>query len=783
MKARWFILVILVVGAVSPALLSPAGPGSAARIAEPVAARAEHPGLWRLASESDKPSTPTPHAIPAAVVLRNNATTRVSVSSEGTEGDSFSGYPSVSGDGRYVAFHSDATNLVEGDSNGVIDTFVHDRVGRRTSRVSVSGAGGEGRLDSWNASISADGRVVAFESYADDLVSGDSNERIDVFVHDRLTGKTERVSISSDGRQGSQGSRAPSISGDGQWVAFESAARDLVEADTNSHTDIFVRDRGAGRTERVSLADGGAQANGDSGNPSISADGRYVAFESSASNLVDMDSNGERDILVRDRQEDSTEPISVSSDGLLGNAQSQYPAISGDGRYVAFQSEANNLVEGDENGKRDILIRDRHAGVTELVSLSNLGLQANSHSQYPSISADGRYVAFSSDASNLVEDDTNGTVDIFVHDRETGQTIRVSVSSEGTEGDLSSPSGSISAAGEYVAFFSWASNLVVADTNEEADVFAHDVAGHPPTGSVHMPLVLRNYPPTYSVAGRVTDGSGQPVAGVAIASDSGQGATTGGDGTYVIHGLPAGSHRVTPSRSGYVFEPPSRTVSVPPDAAGQDFVATVAATASPTASQTPTAVPTRTPSPTASQTQTPRPCTEGVGNGEFEYDGGWVIPANEYPAGYSTAEAHGGNRSMRVGIAEPADNQYSFSSTWQWVTIPSDSASATLRFWLYPISGETARLTQAADRPPRTLQEIATAGDSQYVLILDATDQILATLVHQRDNSQAWRSYQFDLRGYAGRTVKLYYGVYNDGWSGATGIYVDDVSLELCGPY
>ncbi len=780
MKARWFILVILVVGAVSPALLSPTGPGSAARSPERIAARAEHPGLWRPASESDRLTHTTPHAIPAAaVVLRNNATTRVSVSSEGTEGDSFSGYPSISRDGRYVAFHSDAANLVEGDSNGVIDTFVHDRVGRRTSRVSVSSAGGEGRLDSWNASISADGRVVTFESYADDLVDGDSNESIDVFVHDRPTGKTERVSISSDGRQGSKGSRAPSISGNGQWVAFESAARDLVEADTNGRTDIFVRDRGAGRTERVSLSSGGAQANGDSGNPSISADGRYVAFESSASNLVEVDDNGERDILVRDRQEDSTELISVSNDGMQGNAQSQYPAISGDGRYVAFQSEASNLVQGDENGKRDILVRDRYAGVTELVSLSSLGLQANSHSQYPSISADGRYVVFSSGASNLVEDDTNGTVDIFVHDRETGQTIRVSVSSEGTEGDLSSPSGSISAAGEYVAFFSWASNLVVADTNEDADVFAHDVAGHPPTGSLHVPLVLRNYPPTYSVAGRVTDASGHPVAGVTIASDSGQSATTGGDGTYVIDGLPAGSHRVTPSRSGYTFEPASRTLSVPPDAAGQDFVAILAPT--PTASQTPT----RTPSPTASQTQTqtPTPCAEGVGNGGFEYDGGWVIPANEYPAGYSTAEARSGYRSMRVGIVEPADNQYSFSSTWQWITIPADGDSATLRFWLYPISSETARLAQAAGRPPRTVQEIATAGDSQYVLILDAADQILATLVHQRDNSRAWRSYQFDLRGYAGRTVKLYFGGYNDGWSGATGMYVDDVSLELCGSH
>ncbi len=771
MKTRWFILVILVVGTVSPTLLSPAGPGTGARVA------AEHRGLGQPRSEPNEPAPGTPHAILAAPGLQSNTTTRVSVSSEGAEGDSYSAYPSISGDGRYVAFHSRAGNLVEDDSNGVIDTFVHDRVNRHTSRISVSSAGAEGRLESWNASISADGRVVAFESYADDLVSGDSNERMDVFVHDRATRETERVSISSSGRQGRQGSRAPSVSGDGQWVAFESAARDLVEADTNGRTDIFVHDRGTAQTERVSLSSGGTQANGDSENSSISAGGRYVAFETSASNLVDVDDNGARDILVRDRQEDSTELISVSSDGVQGNAQSLYPTISGDGRYVAFQSEASNLVEGDENGKRDIMIRDRHAGVTELVSISSLGMQANSHSQYPSISADGRYVAFASDASNLVEDDTNGTVDIFVHDRETGKTIRVSVSSEGAEGDFSSPSGSISAAGEYVAFFSWASNLIVADTNGQADVFAHDVAGHPPTGPLHLPLVLRNYPPTYPVAGQVTDGSGQPVAGVIIASGSGPSATTGDDGTYVIDGLPAGSHILIPSLSGFTFEPASRTVSLPPEAAGQDFVATVAATA------TPTALPTGTPSPSATPTPTPLPCTEGVGNGGFEYDGGWVIPANEYPAEYSTTEAHSGYRSMQVGIVEPAINQYTFSSTWQWVTIPSDGASATLRFWLFAISGETARLAQAGGRPPRTLQEIATAGDSQYVLILDAFDQILATLVHQRDNNRAWRSYQFDLRAYAGRTVKLYFGAYNDGWSGATGMYVDDVSLELCGSH
>jgi len=286
-----------------------------------------------------------------------------------------------------------------------------------TDRVSVDSSGVQENDSSWGASISADGRFVAFESDASNLVPGDTNGCEDIFVHDRQTGATERVSVDSSGVQGYELSESASISADGSYVAFESDASNLVPGDTNGREDIFVHDRQTGATERVSIASSGAQGNSGSYDPSISADGRLVAFYSYASYLVPGDTNGCHDVFVHDRQTGATERVSVDSSGVQGNGSSYSPSISADGRFVAFISGASNLVPWDTNGLDDIFVHDRQTGATERVSVDSIGVQGNDYSWAQAISADGRYVAFESGATNLVPGDTNGTIDIFVRDR------------------------------------------------------------------------------------------------------------------------------------------------------------------------------------------------------------------------------------------------------------------------------------------------------------------------------------------------------------------------------
>jgi uncharacterized lipoprotein NlpE involved in copper resistance len=280
---------------------------------------------------------------------------------------------------------------------------------------------------------------VAFHSLADNLVSGDTNETRDIFVHDRETGETTRVSVSSDGTQSNSTSYVPSISADGRQVAFYSDASNLVSGDTNGIGDIFVHDRDTGETTRVSVASNGTQGNSGSDYPSISADGRQVAFYSDASNLVSGDTNGFGDIFVHDRDTGETTRVNVSSDGTHSNICSFYPSISEDGRYVAFYSAASNLVSGDTNELGDIFVHDRETGETTRVSASSGGSQCNDHSWYPSLSGDGSYVAFQSEATNLVSGDTNGVNDIFVSAVEFGSSTPTYTSSSFTVNGVYEP--------------------------------------------------------------------------------------------------------------------------------------------------------------------------------------------------------------------------------------------------------------------------------------------------------------------------------------------------------
>jgi Tol biopolymer transport system component len=386
----------------------------------------------------------------------------------------------------------------------------------------VDSAGVEGNNASADPSTSSDGRYVAFESSATNLVAGDTNGDADVFVHDRQTGATRRVSILSDGTtQGDDRSYSPSISSDGRYVAFESDATNLlgVGIDTNGWPDIFVHDRDADgdgiydepaevSTVRVSVVSDETESIDPSNNPSISSDGRYVAFESGGElDLTAIEILLFPDIFVHDRDTDgdgiydepgqvSTIRMSEDSAGSEANAASSSPSISADGRFVAFESSATNLVPGGSDGSIHIFVHDRDTdgngiydqagGVSTVqVSVDSAGAEGDAGSSAPSISGDGRYAAFGSSATNLVPGGSNGSIHIFVHDRDADgngiydqaggiSTVQVSVDSAGAEGDNNSNFPSISSDGRYVAFESLSTNLVVGDTLGFSDIFVHD---------------------------------------------------------------------------------------------------------------------------------------------------------------------------------------------------------------------------------------------------------------------------------------------------------------------
>lgn len=412
------------------------------------------------------------HLLTASVGAQS--TVRVSESTQGVEGDASSLRAVVSADGRFVAFQSLAGNLVPGDTNGVMDCFVHDLGSGVTERISVGSSGAQGSRRSQDVSISADGRYVAFSSAAIELVPGDTNGFIDVFVRDRATRTTVRASIGVHGLQGNGPSEHPSISADGRWVAFQSWSDNLVFGDTSQNPECFVRDLRDGVTVRVSVASGGVQAWGSSTDPVISADGRFVAFDSTSPVLVPGDTNGVGDVFVHDLATRITERISVGANGEQATNYSWRPRISADGRVVAFHSSASNLVPGDANLSVDCFVHDRSRRTTERVSISTAGIESNGASSEASLSADGRLVAFDSRADNLVPGDSNGRVDCFVRDRLAGTTERVSIGTGGTQGNGDAWNPSLSADGRSVAFESEASDLVSGDGNASWDAFVRD---------------------------------------------------------------------------------------------------------------------------------------------------------------------------------------------------------------------------------------------------------------------------------------------------------------------
>lgn len=339
----------------------------------------------------------------------------------GFAADNSSYRPSCSADGRFVAFDSGASNLFVGDANFLADVFVRDHAAGATERVSIALGGGSANGASQWASIAPDASCVTFASFATNLVPGDTNGQQDVFLRDRVAGTNERVSLGPSGAQGNGPSIVSACSDGGRFVAFSSLATNLVPGDTNALGDVFVRDRVAGTTERISVATTGAQASGQSGSPAITPDGRFVAFASTAPDLVPGDGNAKIDVFVRDRANGTTEIVSVRWDGVLGDGDSGDPSISADGRWVAFASLAGNLVPGDGNDVHDVFVHDRLTRTTARVSVAHGGGEVYGTSWFPAISGDGRAVAFASHAYTFVGGDGNNYSDVYLHERNAGQ--------------------------------------------------------------------------------------------------------------------------------------------------------------------------------------------------------------------------------------------------------------------------------------------------------------------------------------------------------------------------
>ena len=329
-------------------------------------------------------------------------------------------------------------------------------------RVSVASNGTQAEATYFaRVSLSADGRFVAFVSPADHLTNQPAGACEpacdDVFVHDRITGVTTLISRPLLDPAGANGSRDPAISADGRFVAFTSAQSNLIAHDDNLADDVYIADRFTGSISRLSVASNGSESDGSSGRPAISADGRFVSFQSVATNLVPGDTNNAWDVFVHDRATGVTTRVNVAADGTQANETlllDDSSAISADGRFIAFSSRATNLVPGDNNefctestgygpaptaNCRDVFVKDRLTGAIDLVSRSSHGELGNRYSYAPEMSADGRFVAFASNAFNLVADDTNDFPDVFVRDRQTGTTTRVSVAPNGNQARESRP--------------------------------------------------------------------------------------------------------------------------------------------------------------------------------------------------------------------------------------------------------------------------------------------------------------------------------------------------------
>ncbi|MEV4491958.1 hypothetical protein AB0K04_17805 [Micromonospora coxensis] len=435
------------------------------------------------AAPQPPPGTAPPPPVPGTI-------TRVNVSSTGAQSTVTLDPATISGDGRHVAFTSHASNLAPGDTNGVDDVFVHDRVTRQTRRISLTTTGAQASGPSSQPRISADGRHVAFASTADDLVAGDTNEASDVFVHDRVTRQTRRISLTTTGAQATGSSSLPGISADGRHVAFYSNAPDLVAGDTNGHGDVFLHDRSTGSTIRLPAAPTSTHHNFH-GVVAISDSGRYVSFSSYYEQTpcdLHCPRPQYRDVQVYDRTTGLTRLVDSSTAYSQCNRGSP---LSDDG-HVAYCSDLP--FTGDTPWiSEDVFVQNLDTAVRDLVAVSTAGVHGNLGGSEPAMSADARYVAFQSHSSNLLDNRTTQSLSVYLRDRTARSTIRVSVPPNG-EARGASFLPDISDDGRHVLFFSHDPGLVPGDTNGTSDLFVWSAAAEP--GSPSQPPPSQPAPPT-----------------------------------------------------------------------------------------------------------------------------------------------------------------------------------------------------------------------------------------------------------------------------------------------
>lgn len=411
--------------------------------------------------------------VPAQTASAKAKTRRISVNSQGQQvaGDAYLWKRSISKSGRYVVFETNQMLVPTDDAVTISDVYLRDRKTGKTKIISVAEGSKVGGNAAFAPAISADGRLVVFEASGDSLVPGDTNGTTDVFVRDRKTGKVRRVNVSSSGAQADDGGVQPSISPNGRYVAFSSVSGDLVLGDNNGLSDIFVRDRKEKKTRRVSVASNGAEANGSSDRPSV-ADNGTVAFASGADNLVPGDSNNTYDVFVHKLKKKKTKRVSVASNGAQGDNLSDSAAISRDGNVVSFQS-ASIFKPVASGVYREIWVHVVSSGKTSLITKGVGGTPSdNGSTAYQgALSYNGRYVAFSSFAGNLVPGDDNGVADMFWYDRKSKKMKLVSRTFDGSDLDAGAPEGSISGDGRFVAFDSNATNVLPDELSSDSTVF------------------------------------------------------------------------------------------------------------------------------------------------------------------------------------------------------------------------------------------------------------------------------------------------------------------------
>ena len=381
----------------------------------------------------------------------------------------------VSPDGRFVMFSSEISTLVTRDRNERYDVFVKDRARGRVVRVSLGSGGQEASGDSYYGGLSDDGRTAVFESDAWNL-GVDLGILHQVYVRDLRRRETRPVAVAEDGSPANAGShvhQGSCLSGDGQHVVFFSRATNLVPGADNGVIHVYLADLETRTLTLVSASPEGVPGDGDSYTGGVSADGRFVAFSSEAANLVVGDSNGVSDVFLYDTVSATTTRVSVASDGAEANGASYFPAVS-DGGLIAFHSQASDLVESDSNASLDVFLHDSNTGETSRLSVTPDGEEVDGDSYHPAISRDGTRVVFGTDADGLVPEDGNGYPDVVARDLVEGTAWLVSVGMDGSGANARSWPGAcaLSSSGTWSVFDSSATNLVPRDRNGDLrDVF------------------------------------------------------------------------------------------------------------------------------------------------------------------------------------------------------------------------------------------------------------------------------------------------------------------------